>query len=54
MKRWLAKQGATFKPGRGSHMHVYFNGKHTMLANHPSKELPTGTVQGIKKDLGLK
>jgi len=54
MKRWLAKQGATFAPGNGSHMHVTLNGKTSILAMHPSREMPTGTVNAIKKQLGLK
>ncbi|EDN65303.1 hypothetical protein BGP_6329 [Beggiatoa sp. PS] len=24
-KHWLAKQGATFAPGKGSHLKVYLN-----------------------------
>jgi mRNA interferase HicA len=54
MKRWLAKQGASFAPGKGSHLHVTLNGKITSLPMHPSKELATGTVHAIKKELGLK
>jgi mRNA interferase HicA len=54
MKRWLAKQGASFLPGKGSHLHITLNGKTSTLPMHPSKELATGTVNGIKKQLGLK
>jgi mRNA interferase HicA len=54
MKRWLAKMGATFQPGKGSHLHVTLGGKATILPMHPSKELKRGTVEGIKKHLGLK
>jgi len=54
MKRWLAKMGATFQPGKGSHLHVTLGGKTTILPMHPSKELKVGTVEGIKKHLGLK
>ena len=52
-KRWLAKQGATFQPGKGSHLKVYLNGKQSVLPMH-STDLKTGTVEGIKKHLGLK
>jgi mRNA interferase HicA len=52
-KRWLAAQGATFKPGKGSHLKVELNGKNSILPMH-SKELKTGLVEGIKKQLGLK
>ncbi len=52
-KRWLAKQGATFKPGKGSHLKVFLNGRQSVLPMH-NAELKTGTVEGIKKQLGLK
>jgi mRNA interferase HicA len=45
-KRWLAAQGATFKPGT-------LNGKNSVLPMH-GKELGTGLVAAIKKQLGLK
>lgn len=53
LKRWLAKQGATFQTGKGSHLKVYLNGRQSILPMH-SAELKTGTVEGIKKQLGLK
>jgi mRNA interferase HicA len=52
-KRWLAKQGATFTPGRGSHLKVTLNGSKSVLPMH-SAELKKGTVEAIKKQLGLK
>jgi mRNA interferase HicA len=52
-KRWLSKQGATFQPGKGSHLKVTLNGRHSVLPMH-STELKTGTVEAIKKQLGLK
>jgi mRNA interferase HicA len=48
-KKWLAKQGATFKTGKGSHLKVFLNGKQSILPMHTT-ELKTGTVQGIKKE----
>jgi len=51
--RWLSQQGATFKDG-SKHLKVYLNGKQTHLPRHPSSELKTGLVQGVKKQLGLK
>lgn len=54
-KRWLAKQGCTFEPGRGGHLTVRYGDKVTDLPMHGKKrDLPTGTVKGIKKILGLK
>jgi mRNA interferase HicA len=52
-KRWLAQQGATFESAKGSHVKVTLNGKTSYLPMH-SKELKTGTLQAIKKQLGLK
>jgi mRNA interferase HicA len=52
-KRWLAKQGATFQPGKGSHLKVFLNGRQSVMPMHTT-ELKTGTVEGIKKQLGLK
>lgn len=52
-KRWLAAQGATFESAKGSHIKVMLNGKTSYLPMH-SKELKTGTLQAIKKQLGLK
>ncbi len=54
-KRWLKRQGVIFSTyGKGSHQRAYLNGKVTIFPNHPSKEIPTGTVNAIKRDLGLK
>jgi mRNA interferase HicA len=54
-KRWLAKQGCAFQSGKGGHQKVELNGKHSVLPMHGSaKQLATGTVEAIKKQLGLK
>jgi mRNA interferase HicA len=53
LKRWLAKQEATFEAAKGSHFRVYLNGKQSILPMH-GKEIKTGTVQAIKRQLGLK
>jgi mRNA interferase HicA len=54
-KRWLQRQGCTFEPGRGGHLTVRRGDKVTTLPMHGKhKELPTGLVNGIKKNLGLK
>lgn len=52
-KRWLIKQGAVFQPGKGSHLKVYLNGRQSVLPMHGT-DLKKGTVEGIKKQLGLK
>lgn len=53
-RRWLAKQGAEFTPGKGSHYKVTLNDKSTVFPDHGAKEIGTGLVEKIKKDLGLK
>ena len=52
-KRWLTKQGAIFGSSNGSHLKVFLNGKTSILPMH-NKELGTGLVQSIKKQLGLR
>ncbi|MBK5967178.1 mRNA interferase [Thiocystis minor] len=52
-KRWLAKQGATFQTAKGSHLKIYLNGRQSVMPMQAT-ELKTGTVEGIKKQLGLK
>jgi mRNA interferase HicA len=52
-KRWLATQGATFERAKGSHLKVKLKGKTSYLPMH-AKELGTGLVQAIKKQLGIK
>lgn len=57
LQRWLSKQGCTFQAhrGGGSHVTVRFNDRVSQLPMHgASKELGTGLVNKIKKDLGLK
>jgi mRNA interferase HicA len=52
-KRWLAAQGATFTPAKGSHLRIELNGKISIPPMH-SKDLKKGTVEGVKKQLWLK
>ena len=55
-KKWLKNQGCTFEEsrGKGSHITVRYGSKITVMPTHGSKDLPTGTVEAIKKQLGLK
>lgn len=55
LKRWLKKQGCIFEEsrGKGSHITVRLNDKVTVMPMH-EKDLPTGTVEAIKKQLGLR
>ena len=53
-KRWLAKQGCTFEPGRGGHLIVRRGERMSVLPMHgKQKELGTGLVKAIKKQLDL-
>lgn len=53
-KRWLQKQGCTFEPARGGHLKVQRGTRVSYLPMHgKGKELGTGLVQRIKKDLGV-
>jgi mRNA interferase HicA len=53
-KRWLAKNGCTFEPGRGGHLIVRRGDRMSVLPMHGNKkDMPTGTVSAIKKQLGL-
>ncbi len=57
LKRWLAKLGATFETHRGGsgHLKVRLGDKTSQLPMHgAAKELGTGLVNKIKKDLSLK
>lgn len=56
LKRWLKKQGCHFEEsrGKGGHITVRLGSKVTVMPTHGQKELPTGTVEAIKKQLGLK
>lgn len=57
LRRWLAAQGCTFEPKRGGsgHIVVRLGDRKTDLPVHGGrKELGTGLVNAIKKQLGLK
>jgi len=53
LKRELAALGATFTPGKGSHLHVELNGRFSVIPMH-RKDLPKGTLLAIRKQLGIK
>jgi mRNA interferase HicA len=53
-RRYLAKQGCTFEPGKGGHLIVRRDGKMSVLPQHGGKkQLGTGLMKAIKKDLGV-
>ena len=54
LKKWLEQQGATFQPGKGSHLKVFLNGKQSVLSMHGTAELGKGLEAAIKRQPGLK
>jgi mRNA interferase HicA len=53
-KRWLQRRGCKFEPGKGGHLLVRHGQLRSVLPVHGSRQdLPKGTVEAIKKDLGL-
>ena len=56
LKRYLAKNGCTFETHKGGsgHLTVRREDKTSQFPMHGKKELGTGLVNKILKDLGLK
>lgn len=53
-RRYLAKQGCTFEPGKGGHLIVRRGGRMSVLPQHGGKkQLGTGLMRKIKKVLGI-
>jgi mRNA interferase HicA len=55
-QRWLKSHGCDFEAsrGKGGHITVRRDNYVSILPMHGKKELPKGTVEAIKKQLGLK
>ena len=43
-RKWLPKQGATFKSAKGSHFRVYLNGRQSTFPDHGATEIGVGLV----------
>lgn len=53
-RRYLAKQGCTFEPGKGGHLIVRRGDRMSVLPQHGgSKQLGRGLMLAIKKQLGV-
>ena len=52
LKRWLRLQGCRFVEGK-KHTLAYLGDRFAPIPRHGKNELPTGTVEGIKRQLGL-
>jgi mRNA interferase HicA len=54
-RRYLAKHGCTFEPGKGGHLIVRLGDRVSVLPQHGGKkQLGTGLMFGIEKQLGIK
>jgi mRNA interferase HicA len=53
LKRWLKQRGCTFVE-EARHTRIILGEKISRMPRHPAKEIKTGTLQSILKDLGLK
>lgn len=53
-KRFLARKGASFTPGKGGHLIVTLNGRRSVLPMHGgSKEIGKGLWRAILKQLNI-
>jgi mRNA interferase HicA len=53
LRRWLKKQGCAFAE-ESRHTRIVLGSKVSRMPRHPAKEIKTGTLQSILKDLDLK
>lgn len=51
--RWLRSQGVQVSDG-SKHLALDYKGNRSTLPRHPGKELATGTMHAVLKQLGLK
>ena len=53
-KRFLARKGASFTPGKGGHLIVTLNGRRSVLTMHGgSREIGKGLWRAILKQLDI-
>ncbi|MBZ5618296.1 MAG: type II toxin-antitoxin system HicA family toxin [Acidobacteriia bacterium] len=53
LRRFLRAQGCTFEEGK-KHTMVRLGACSAMMPRHPSKEIASGTLKAILRQLGLK
>lgn len=55
LKRVADAQGVALRtePRAGSHHALYLGARRTILAIHKGREIPTGTLRAMLRDLGL-
>ena len=52
LRRWLARLGARFAEGK-RHTKVYLGDRMSVLPRHGRKEIPTGTLRPIRRQLAI-
>lgn len=53
-RRYLARQGCTFEPGKGGHLEVRRGDKVSRMPRHGGrKQLGKGLMEKIRKDLAI-
>jgi len=52
LRRWLKKQGCSFVE-ESRHTRIILGSKVSRMPRHPAKEIKSGTLQSILKDLHL-
>jgi mRNA interferase HicA len=52
LRRWLRKKGCTFAE-ESRHTRITLGSKISRMPRHPAKEIKTGTLRSILKDLDL-
>jgi mRNA interferase HicA len=53
LRRWLKKQGCSFVE-ESRHTRIVLGARMSRMSRHPAKEIKTGTLQSLLKDLDLK
>jgi mRNA interferase HicA len=53
LRRWLKKQGCTFIE-ETRHTRIILGKRISRMPRHPARDIKTGTLEAILKDLGLR
>jgi mRNA interferase HicA len=52
LRRWLKARGCSFEDGK-KHSKIILGRRITFMPRHPAKEIKTGTLKAILRDLDL-
>jgi mRNA interferase HicA len=53
-KRYLERQGCRFQTTKSGHLKVFLGSLQSVMPFHGKREMKKGTIEAIKKQLGLK